>query len=394
MASRPITVLLVEDNPGDARLMHEILKDVTAAEFDLTDAVHLRDALDLLSKQSFDIVLLDLRLPDSQGFDTFTRLHDRVPNVPVVVLTGLHDETIALRAVQEGAQDYLVKGQVDGEHLARSMRYAVARHTTQQTHQETARVKRGRILGFWGAKGGVGTTTVALNIGAALKVKGKNVIALELQSAYGTFACYLRGVPSANLSQLAVMEPERIGPRELSACLSGSEDSVRVLLGPQRVEEFAEISPEVACAIAEGLADMADFTIIDLGCHPSAAAAAAAGHCDFMVIVTVPEPTWLETVKMALEVVRSWHVPEERLGMIIVNRVGLFTSVNLHEVSSRLQCRIIGSVPSAADDMLSAQQIGQPLVVCEPDSKASVSLFELADRLAADRVIPMVQSSD
>ena len=171
MASEPNNVLLVEDNPGDARLLHEMLKDVQGAQFNLTDVARLQDALELLRGQSFDIVLLDLRLPDSQGFDTFTRMSSEFPNVPIVVMTGLQDETVALRAVQEGAQDYLVKGQVDGEQLARSLRYAIVRHAAQRVRQESVATKRGRILGLWGAKGGVGTTTVALNVASALKCK-------------------------------------------------------------------------------------------------------------------------------------------------------------------------------------------------------------------------------
>lgn len=391
MVSRPNKVLLVEDNPGDARLLHEMLKDAAEMQFELTDVGRLQDGLDLLAAQSFDIVLLDLRLPDSQGFDTFTRLKREAPNVPVVVMTGMQDETLALRAVQEGAQDYLVKGQVDGEQLARSLRYAIVRQAAQQARQDAASAKRGRVLGFWGAKGGVGTTTTVLNIASALKARGKSVIALELRSAYGTFSAQLPGIPTANLSQLATTEPERIGPRELSACLSASDDGVQVMFGPQKTDEFGEITPECGVAVVEGLADLAEFTVVDMGCYPSAAAQAVASHCDFLIVTTVPEPTWTESVRVVLELLKSWGVPEERLGLIIVNRIGLFTSVNLRDVSNRMQCGIIGSVPSAADDMLAAQQMGRPVVVCEPQSKAAISLSELAERLAADRVIPLVQ---
>ena len=164
-----------------------------------------------------------------------------------------------------------------------------------------------------------------------------------------------------------------------------------MLFGPQRVDEFAEISPEFGSVVVEGLADLADFAIVDMGCYPSAAAQAVARHCDFLAVTTVPEPTWSESTSMALELLRSWNVPDERLGLVIVNRAGLFTSMNLPDVSNRMQCGIIGSVPSAADDMLSAQQAGQPVVLCEPQSKVALSLTQLAERLAADRVLPLVQ---
>ncbi len=138
MPSERIKVLLVEDNPGDARLLQLTLAEVTSAHFELICVGLLSKAMESLSKQPFDAVLLDLSLPDSQGFDTFTKLHERFPEVPIVVLSGLKDETLALRAVQEGAQDYLVKGQVNGADLiSRSLRYAIERKRTQEALQES-----------------------------------------------------------------------------------------------------------------------------------------------------------------------------------------------------------------------------------------------------------------
>jgi DNA-binding NarL/FixJ family response regulator len=111
----PIHALLIEDNPGDARLIREMLRDagVGHAAVELAHADRLALGLEQFSSQATDVVLLDLTLPDSQGFDTFTTVHAHAPDVAIVVLSGLDDEGLAVRAVQEGAQDYLVKGQSD-----------------------------------------------------------------------------------------------------------------------------------------------------------------------------------------------------------------------------------------------------------------------------------------
>jgi PAS domain S-box-containing protein len=127
---QPLSVLLIEDNPGDARLIREMLADVPAGRVRLQHAERLAAGLERLD--SADVVLLDLSLPDSHGLETFQRLRDAAPRVPVVVLTGLDDETVAVRAVQEGAQDYLPKGQVDGQLLVRSMRYAIERKRAEE----------------------------------------------------------------------------------------------------------------------------------------------------------------------------------------------------------------------------------------------------------------------
>ncbi len=122
-----IHVLLVEDNPGDARLFLELVRETGAGRLKLEHVTRLSQALDRLSNDSFDVVLLDLSLPDEQGLTTLTRAHAHAPNVPIVVLTGLDDEALAVKAVRAGAQDYLVKGRVDGDLLVRSMRYATER---------------------------------------------------------------------------------------------------------------------------------------------------------------------------------------------------------------------------------------------------------------------------
>lgn len=125
-------LLLVEDNPGDARLIRERLREVDGAEFELVHATGLDEAFRLLGEAPFDVVLLDLMLPDSQGLDTLARIRGRAPRVATVVLTGLLDEAIGISAVKAGAQDYLVKGQVEGSLLVRALRYAMERRQSEE----------------------------------------------------------------------------------------------------------------------------------------------------------------------------------------------------------------------------------------------------------------------
>jgi signal transduction histidine kinase len=128
MSAAPTRVLLVEDSRSDARLLEATLQGAGSYRFELTHVERLAEALAALGDGGFDVVLLDLHLPDSQGLDTLARLQSGQSDVPVVVLTGLDDEELAVRAVQAGAQDYLPKGVVDGALLARLIRHAVERH--------------------------------------------------------------------------------------------------------------------------------------------------------------------------------------------------------------------------------------------------------------------------
>ena len=119
-------ILLVEDNPGDARLIEELMKEAEeTVHFDLVQVESLGEALRSLGgDNSFDSVLLDLGLPDSQGLDTLQSVRAKAPSVPVVVLTGLADELASAEAARMGAYDYLVKGRVDLNVLLRTIRYA------------------------------------------------------------------------------------------------------------------------------------------------------------------------------------------------------------------------------------------------------------------------------
>ncbi len=122
-----LRVLLVEDNPDDAELIRVLLGKSDDPTFIVSHEDRLAGGLDRLRREPFDVVLLDFSLPDSLGLDTFLSVHQTAPRMPVIVLTSLDDDELAARAVREGAQDYLVKREVDTRLLVRSIRYAVAR---------------------------------------------------------------------------------------------------------------------------------------------------------------------------------------------------------------------------------------------------------------------------
>jgi sigma-B regulation protein RsbU (phosphoserine phosphatase) len=132
----PVRILLVEDNPGDARLLRETLRDAESLRFELVHAARMAEALERLGEEAPDVVLLDLSLPDAHGLETVATMLQAAPAVPIIVLTGLSDETVAVQAVQAGAQDYLVKGTVEGPTLGRAIRYAMERKRLEMERAE------------------------------------------------------------------------------------------------------------------------------------------------------------------------------------------------------------------------------------------------------------------
>ena len=125
---KKIDVFLIEDSEDDYALLSRSLAKEDAVFFEVKRAESLASGLSRLRLEPHDIILADLNLPDCSGLDTFTKIHTNFPNDPIVVLSGLSNENIALQAMHEGAQDYVIKGQISGKGLVRVIRYAIERH--------------------------------------------------------------------------------------------------------------------------------------------------------------------------------------------------------------------------------------------------------------------------
>jgi len=128
-----IRALLVEDNLEYAEMLRLLLLNANSVDVDITHAVRLDDALRHLRNSAFDVILLDLALPDSRGFNTFVEVAAHAPHIPLIVMTALDDKSLALRTVREGAQDYIVKGQMETGQLVRAIQFAIERH---QAHEQ------------------------------------------------------------------------------------------------------------------------------------------------------------------------------------------------------------------------------------------------------------------
>src|SRR5262245_3450959 len=148
MGDAALKVELVEDNRGDARLVEEMLRDPPVMPFELHWSERLDQALRRLETHAVEILLLDLGLPDNQGLDALQRIRARVPHLPILVLTGTDDEALALEAVRRGAQDYLVKGQIQSALLKRTIRYALERSRLEDQLRHAQKMEAvGRLAG-------------------------------------------------------------------------------------------------------------------------------------------------------------------------------------------------------------------------------------------------------
>jgi C4-dicarboxylate-specific signal transduction histidine kinase len=127
-----INVLLIEDNAEIAKLIREMLRKSPTCQFVIRHESSLKPALEYVNRKNTDIIVLDLTLPDSEGFPTFFSVRSVAPEIPIIILTGVDDEELAIQAVREGAQDYLVKSHIDMHLFLRAMQYAIERHRIEE----------------------------------------------------------------------------------------------------------------------------------------------------------------------------------------------------------------------------------------------------------------------
>lgn len=141
-----IKILIIEDNPADVKLINIYLEEYFGDKFIFTNSDYLSKGLEFLSQSIFDIVILDLTLPDSSGLATFETIHEHSPNIPIIVLTGLDDESVGINAMKLGAQDFLVKGSIKGRELSRSISYSIERFKLLKDLSENAKILEKKTL--------------------------------------------------------------------------------------------------------------------------------------------------------------------------------------------------------------------------------------------------------
>ncbi|MCS7315231.1 MAG: response regulator [Bryobacterales bacterium] len=368
------SILLVEDSESDAEWVFDCLEGA-GRPYRIEHAPRLADAAARLAKGSPDLILLDLMLPDSAGWETFMELRRRAPRAALVVLSGLGDEALARSAVRQGAQDYLVKGRTPREILLRALDFALERQRGLARLQEAQR-RRGTLIAFIGAKGGVGTTTVAVSVAAAL-ARHRSVIIAELES----LGCGLAGAFRLRARADAAWSAEIPDGDQVMRQLWKLPSGLRVLPGPA---PDREVSPAQAEAIVDALLAAADRVLLDLAPRTSPANRAVLRRADRIVMVLEREPASVTAGCRLLEYLRASCRMEGLVQAVVVNRVALACPLPLEEIERQLQIPVLAVIPPNADLCVQARRSGAPVVFYQPESALSGCLVELAGKLEAD----------
>jgi len=378
-------VLVVESDQATVAQLRDAL-NAERADFSIEVAGSLSEGLERLQRGGIDIILLDLMLPDSQGFETFARMSEQAGSIPIIVLSQLDDASLALRVVREGAQDYLVKGRMNTASLMRCVRHALERHRyyTQLLHEHREKGEA-RILNFLGVKGGVGTTTVCLNVAAALAQSGKKVIAVET-GLYSSFSLHLQVSPALHSGDLLNGEHGTVEPWMVEKRLTWLPFGFRVLLAPPKEYVGSENRRGYTEALFRATASLGDITMADMPSSAWLTEADMVRVATFNVIVVEPEPLAVEAGREAARLLESWGVPATACGVVVVNRLALRTSVPVKEIREYLGFDIVGTIPPCPEACATAARAGKLLFFADPGTGFSVAMRELADNLSQSPV--------
>ncbi len=376
-------ILVVDDEPNLLRIISYALE---SEGYTVITAENGVDALEQVKSAQPSLVILDVKLPLLSGVEVCRQLRSdpAMVGLPIIMLSARIQVTDKIIGLKAGADEYITKP-VDTDELVARVTALLDRTRRLRATQPT---KRGKVFTFVGARGGAGTTTVALNFAAALSEQKKTVIIVELTAAYGTLALQLQQHPMVDLGNLLALEPAQITAAALDTHMLHLPFALQALCAPQRFGEVAEIPASQAEKLIATLATMADYVIVDLAEFPSSASQPVISQSDFIFLVVEPEPIAVHLGKAKLERLLHWtgthENSHENIG-VIVNRRTPDSSMTLHEAERQLACRMIGVIPPATEALETAQEQGRPLVIAQPNHLVSTIICDMVNRLTGIR---------
>lgn len=369
-------ILIVDDDPELLRLIAYPLHQAGYKTLGATDGAQ---ALEKVRSERPDLMILDIMLPGPDGIEVCKQLRGNPETVtlPIIMLSALTDVDDKIKGLEAGADEYLTKP-ISPKEIVVRVRALLER--TARLRQVQPRVG-GKVLGFIGATGGVGTTTATINVAIALAQKGESVIAVELQPYYGSFSVQLGQAPGETLHDLLALDARQINERTLKMYLAHDATGIDVVYGPYEATGYQEATAEQVGTVIEGLASLADYVLLDLPSIPSPATETALRFCEHVVLLLKPEPTSIAAGRKLLSTLRSWGIGMGVVEAAIVNHAPLAVGVNATDITNELGCEVVGIIPPAADALVTAQKQGRPLMVTQPRNPANARFAQLASRL-------------
>jgi CheY-like chemotaxis protein len=376
-------ILIVDDDLESVKLIGLMLE---RRGYTISAAQSGAQALEKVQSDDPDLVILDVMMPDMDGYEVCRRIRSNpaTAGLPIIMFTAKTQVDDKVAGFQAGADDYLTKP-VHPQELASRVEAVLLRSARKRA--EGSPVVRARILGFLGSKGGVGTTTMAVNVAVALAQgagAGKGVVLAEMRPGIAGASFQLRLRRVGGIARLLEQPLERINSNVVEGQLEEHSSGVFVLSGQTEPPGVAvAASPDHAEAIVQHLGAMADYLLLDLGVGLDPVNMRLLPLCEQVVVVIEPQRTSLVMAQTLLTMIAdSIHLPRHRIRLVLVNKAPSAASFTKGTIEGLLQHDLLGVITPAPELAFQSGEQGVPMVTAQPDSLVAQQFRIFVDHLA------------
>lgn len=383
-------ILIIDDDLDTLRLVGLMLQ---RQGYQISAATNGQQGLDKAFDEDPDLILLDVMMPDMDGYEVTRRLRSNpsTTETPILMFTAktqLDDKVIGFEV---GANDYLTKPTHPSELQAR-VKALLARANEKKGNSASERDSdRGFVIGIIGARGGLGVTTLAINIAAGLHTKTKSeVIVAEMLPGRGALALEL-GVTSAKgvVDLLSLTKLSEINRDSVREALAHHGSGLKLLLSSDRPRDMHLISQSANYeALVPKLAGQARFVILDLGAGLQPFTQVVLPHCDEMLVVLEGNPNTIISTKALIEDLVSFGINLKNISPILNNRIRSDTQLPSSQVQAKLGHEIITTLTPAPELFVQATRLQSPGVLCQPDSLTTRQINKIVDFITEREALP------
>jgi pilus assembly protein CpaE len=373
----PEKILIVDDDIDSLKLIGLMLQ---RQGYEIVAANGGTQALTRANADKPDLIILDVMMPDMDGYEICRRLRTNPATqaIPIIMFTAktLIDDKVA--GFEAGADDYLTKPTHPAE-LASRVKAILARSAAQRG----AGADHGLLIGFIGAKGGVGTTTLATNVAAALQQKEPTILA-DIRPGQGSMGLALNMSRAAGMINLLSRAPNDINSKAIEGEFVTHQSGLRLLLSTARAREMQmTVNAEAAATILKTLRSMARHVVVDMGVGLTRENARLVRELDQAVIVVEPYRVTLNIARDMLKELETAGLGRGRTNVVVINRAQSQVQIPWQEAEQILGHETLALVAPAPELAFQAAEAGFPMVLFQPASIVATQMTKLSEELAA-----------
>lgn len=382
MFSKNLKILLIEDSAGDARLVMEYLRNDKYDKLELTHVDNLSSGINILRKEKFDAILLDLLLPESEGLETFFKIKENAVDTPIIVMTGFGDESMSLKAIQQGAEDYLIKGVADEKRIQSAIHFAIERNKRRKEEKkELLHKKLKQIMVVSSYKGGTGKSLTALNLAYTLsKVFNMKTLLIDAAGFSNHITTLLKKKSYWSLSDL--QNTKDFNNLFLNGSILKYNENLSVISGPILPDDVCKINIDNLNNLIEAASDTYRFIVVDTKSGTlNELNKFLLQKADEIILLTTYDLLTFKDTEQYIQALKQINIPENKIKLTMNRSDWDRGSLDLSAIYKKLSLPIYFDLPNSWELCVESINSGIPIIDIAPYSNLSMAFKTFAANL-------------